>query len=149
MLHAAVRPTDIIRLQRGTEGKRDVLVTDMKSTTKAKVEHRLQVAFYHLVLEKLLGQGGIDPVRIRTAIFYRGTPHPADAEEDEEQVRQREAARQRFGLDDALLEVVADPDAYLQAFEDLVTGKDSAVGVAQPHAGYGTPFPVHISPLPG
>ena len=37
----------------------------------------------------------------------------------------REAARTWLGLDDALLEVVADPEAYLQAVRDLVLGPDS------------------------
>jgi hypothetical protein len=38
----------------------------------------------------------------------------------------RGSARRWLGLDDALLEVVADPDAYLRSAHDLVTGPDSA-----------------------
>ena len=117
---------DIVRLQRDAEGKLDVLIADMKSTTTAKVEHRLQVAFYDLMLTKLFEREGIAPVQIQTAILYRGTPQTAGQSEDEKETQHREAARQWFGLEDELLEVVADPEAYLQAVEDLVTGPQSA-----------------------
>jgi hypothetical protein len=117
---------DLVRLYRDVEGTLDVLIADMKSTITAKVEHRLQVAFYHLMLTKLFERESIVPVQIRTAILYRGTPQVAGQVEDEKELQHREAARQWFGLDDALLEVVADPEAYLQAVEDLVTGPESA-----------------------
>ena len=42
------------------------------------------------------------------------------------ELQHREAARQWFGLDDALLEVAADTEAYLQAVLDDVTGPESA-----------------------
>src|SRR5205807_4561878 len=37
----------------------------------------------------------------------------------------RDAARQVFGLEDALLEVVAEAEAYVQSVRDLVLDKDS------------------------
>ncbi len=74
---------DLVRLERDAEGRLDVLITDMKSTTTAKVEHRLQVAFYHLMLTKLFEGEGIAPLRIRPAILYRGKPQPAGQAADE------------------------------------------------------------------
>ncbi len=38
---------DILRLERDAAGALRILIADMKSSTSAKVEHRLQVAFYH------------------------------------------------------------------------------------------------------
>jgi hypothetical protein len=44
---------DLLRLERSEDGTLCALVTDMKSTVEIKVEHRLQVAFYRLMLERL------------------------------------------------------------------------------------------------
>ena len=115
---------DIIRLERDESGALHVLITDMKSTTRAKVEHRLQVAFYHLLVETLFKTQEVSPVAIETAILFRGVPH-GEQEPDEEAQRQREAARKWLGLAEGLLEIVADPEAYRQAVIDLVTGPDS------------------------
>jgi hypothetical protein len=115
---------DIIRLERDEAGALHVLITDMKSTTKAKVEHRLQVAFYHLLLETLFEKHGVGPVAIETAILFRGAPH-GQQQADEDAQRQREAARTWLGVEDGFLEIVADPCAYRQAVIDLVTGPDS------------------------
>jgi AAA domain/PD-(D/E)XK nuclease superfamily len=114
---------DIVRMAKDQTGALDVLVTDMKSTTRAKVEHRLQVAFYHLLLERLFERGAIGPATIRTSILFRGVPEEQVL--DEGLAAQREAARKWLGLDEGLLEIVADPDAYRQAVIDLVTGPDS------------------------
>ncbi len=44
---------DLVRLERQADGTLLVLIGDMKSTVEVKVEHRLQVAFYRLMLERL------------------------------------------------------------------------------------------------
>ena len=41
------------------DGTLHVLIADMKSSTSAKVEHRLQVAFYHAMLAALFADAGI------------------------------------------------------------------------------------------
>jgi hypothetical protein len=124
---------DLLRLERHADDSLAALIADMKSTTSVKVEHRLQVAFYHLMLEQLLKDAGVACQKIGTAVLFRG---PADAAPEDEQWRPlREAAREWFGLEKTLLEVVDDPNAYLQAVRDLVTGPDS---VARRVAG--TPF---------
>jgi hypothetical protein len=115
---------DLLRLERHAGGALHALIADMKSTTAVKVDHRLQVAFYHLMLARLFQKEGIACNSIRTGILFRG---PADAPPDDPELGSlREAAREWFGLEDTLLELVDDPDAYLQSVRDLVTGADSA-----------------------
>ena len=58
---------DLVRVKRDQAGALDVLVTDMKSTTRAKVEHRLQAAFYHLLLERLFERAAIGPATIKAS----------------------------------------------------------------------------------
>src|SRR5262249_34930862 len=74
-------------------------------------------------LDRLVQEQGIPSGSIRTGILFRG---PADAPDDDEELRPlRDAAREWFGLKDTLLELVDDPDAYLQSVRDLVTGPNS------------------------
>ena len=115
---------DLMRLERSADGTLHVLIGDMKSTAEAKVEHRLQVAFYRLMLERLLDDGGIARAPVETGILFRPPADPTP-EEEEEIEPLREAARLVFGLDGSLLEIVANPDAYLQSAHDLVLGRDS------------------------
>src|SRR5207302_574518 len=84
----------------------------------------LQVAFYHLMLARLFEQNAVPCARIQTSVMFRG-PAEATAAQAEQLQPLKDAARTWLGLEDALLEVVADPDAYLQAVHDLVVGPDS------------------------
>jgi CRISPR/Cas system-associated exonuclease Cas4 (RecB family) len=138
---------DILRLERDAAGRLTITIADMKSSRSAKVEHRVQVAFYHAMLTRLLAAHEIEFDEIRMAILYRGPSEADDVQlDDEDRARreaQRQAASEQFGVTDALLEIVADPEHYLRAVEDLVTGKESrAVRVAE------TPFdqvPYHLT----
>src|SRR5262245_44507419 len=115
---------DLLRLERPADGTLQILIGDMKATTEVKVEHRLQVAFYRLMLERLLKDAGLTHLPIQTGILFRPPADPTP--EEEEEVRPlRDAARQVFGLGGSLLEVVADADAYVQSAHDLVLGTDS------------------------
>ncbi|MDI3339594.1 MAG: AAA domain-containing protein [Sphaerobacter sp.] len=119
---------DILRLTRGPDGRLAALVADIKSSTAARLEHRLQVACYGEMLATILAEAGIDCAPPALAVLYRGSPHAGRelrAEEAAELARQREAARTYFGLDDALLDIVADPESFRDAVHDLVTGPDS------------------------
>jgi predicted RecB family nuclease len=62
---------DLIKLERSEDGTLDILIGDMKSTVEVKVEHRLQVAFYRLMLEQLLKDGGIPHATVKTGILLR------------------------------------------------------------------------------
>jgi hypothetical protein len=116
---------DLARLERRADGALNVLVADLKSTARVKVEHRLQVAFYGLMLRKLLEAAGVGHEPVQTAILFRPPADPTPEERLEIEPFQA-AAMQSFGLGDALLEVVADAQAYVQSARDLVLASDSA-----------------------
>lgn len=120
---------DILRLQRDSSGNLSFIIADMKSSAGPKVEHRLQVAFYHVMVETLFEQSGLDLCQKQTAILYRG-PMGAAVEKlspEDAQLREahRAAAQAIFGLGEHYLEVITDPAAYLAEVENLVTGPDS------------------------
>ncbi len=126
---------DLLLLRRTSDRSLDVLIIDMKSSTAAKVEHRLQVAFYHAMLDTLFETGGLTQYSITTGVLYRGPSMDAPAPSPAEQIRlanQRAAAQAMFGIDDAYLEIVDDPNAYRAEVATLVTNRDSlAAEVAQ------------------
>ncbi len=125
---------DLLRLERSADGPLHVFIGDMKSTVEVKVEHRLQVAFYRLMLEHIFKSAGISHSTVQTGILYRPPADPTP--EDEEEIKPlRDAAKQVFGLNNALLEIVADQQAYLQSAHDLVLGKESTARRVA-----GTPF---------
>ena len=115
---------DLVRLERQKDGTLHVLIGDMKSTVEVKVEHRLQVAFYRVMLEQLFEKDGIAHQPVQMGILFRPPADPTPEEQTELQPL-KDAAKQTFDLDDALLEVVADPQAYVQSVHDLVLASDS------------------------
>src|SRR6516165_485674 len=110
---------DLVRLERRADGTLHVLIGDMKSTTEVKVEHRLQVAFYRLMLERLFEQERIAHQPVQLGILFRAPANPSPEEESTVEAL-RGAAERTFGLPGALVEVVPDPRAYLQSVHDLV-----------------------------
>ena len=125
---------DLLRLAKTPFGTLHVFIGDMKSTVEVKVEHRLQVAFYRIMLEEIFKKAGIGHKTVQTGILFRPPADPTP--EGEVEIKPlRDAAKQTFNLADALLEIIADQEAYLQSAHDLVLGKDS---VARNVAG--TPF---------
>ena len=119
---------DLLRAERAADGTLRLLIADMKSSTASKVEHRLQVAFYHEMLATLLAGHGIVHAGIEIAILYRGPVRESlltPAEDRETQIAQRADAEATFGTATGLLDRVTDVDAYLGSVRDLVTGDDS------------------------
>lgn len=136
---------DLLRLERDPDGALHVLIADMKSSTSARVEHRLQVAFYHEMLAALCADAGV-LASFRTAILYRGPTEgtlPASPEEHRLQEEQRAAALALFGVTDALLEFVPAPENYRAEVASLVTApRSTAARIAE------APFvelPFHLS----
>lgn len=125
---------DLVRLERQADGTLSVLIGDMKSTVEVKVEHRLQVAFYRLMLERLFKVEGVAHEPVQMGILFRPPADPTPEEQIELQPL-KEAAKQAFGMDHALLEVVAEPQAYVQSVHDLVLDKESTARRVA-----GTPF---------
>jgi len=115
---------DLIRLSRAAGGALRLLIVDMKSSAHPRVEHRLQVCFYQVLIERLLAEAGIAHEKMESGILYRGGAE-IDLEPEEEE-RQRECARDILAVSDALLELTKDPEAYLYEITDLVTGDGSA-----------------------
>ncbi len=74
---------DLLRLERAPDGTLHALVADMKSTVQVKVEHRLQVAFYRLMLERLFRDGDVAHEPIRTGILFRPPADPTPEEQAE------------------------------------------------------------------
>jgi len=124
---------DILRMERDGDGALHTLIVDIKSSTAARVEHRLQVAFYVAMLESLLREAGIAYEPIRMGVLYRGPGENGFDPTDiplEEQAVQMDAAHVQFNVPDAYLEVVDDPESYRGAVRDLVTSKESVAAVA-------------------
>src|SRR5262249_28382749 len=71
---------DLVRLERQADGTLLVLIGDMKSTVEVKVEHRLQVAFYRLMLERLFKAEGVahQPVQMGILFWPPADPPPED-----------------------------------------------------------------------
>ena len=63
---------DMLRLRRAEDGLLHVLIADMKSTSLPKIEHRLQVAFYHQMLGAILHDADIEHAPFELGILYRG-----------------------------------------------------------------------------
>lgn len=130
---------DIVRLERDDNGTLDVLVADMKATTTAKVEHRLQVAFYREMLERLFHEAGVPHREIAIGILYRGAPglnEPADEEEAARIAAEQAEAARLFGVAGAQIELTPDPDAYRDAVRALLTAPGSVANdvIAAPFA---------------
>ena len=105
---------DILRLARDASGALQILIADIKSSTAAKVEHRLQVAFYAEMVAALLAEAGIAVdrrVQIDLGILYRGPTddaRPATASDRERRELERARARDLLGVEDGLLELIVE-----------------------------------------
>ncbi len=144
---------DILRLARDERGALRVLIADIKSSTAVKVEHRLQVAFYHEMLAALFEQEGVACDAIELGVLYRGpaaagdpTPGSTAGPRSEDVARyaaQRALAEDYLGTREGLLEIVEDPESYRAAVRDLVT--DHASTAARVAAAPFDEIPYHLT----
>lgn len=119
---------DLLRFKRDDDGRLGVLIADMKATRATKVDHRLQVAFYHEMITRLFADASIDFSGIELAILYRGPSSPdvtLTPGELAERERQRQLALETFGVSEGFLEVIRDPQHYIGSVRDLVTDEQS------------------------
>jgi hypothetical protein len=118
---------DILRLERDAAGVLRVLIADMKSSAKPKVEHRLQVAFYAEMLDALFSTEGIACTEIATGILYQGPRDTSRLSEPElaRLATERAEAEHTLGVEIGLLELIADGESYRASVRDLVTGEAS------------------------
>lgn len=115
---------DILLLSRDAAGRLSLLIADAKSSTSAKVEHRIQVGFYHAMLTEILAAAGVRCEHIETAVLYRGPAEPGGLADEAARTR----AERRLGVPNAYLEVIADPEAYLMEVRDFTKGDESVAG---------------------
>ncbi|MFN8485376.1 MAG: AAA domain-containing protein [Anaerolineae bacterium] len=123
---------DLLRMARDADGGLHLFIADMKSSTAARMEHRLQVAFYHTMLARLLDDAGVSWASLGMGILYRGKPTPDTGDEVAHDpaaeallTEHSAAAAALLGVTDAFLEIVDPPDSYIEAVQDLVTGPGS------------------------
>ena len=116
---------DVLRFEQDGQGQLQILIADMKSTVEVKVEHRLQVAFYAIMLERLLTDSGVKCDEVQIGILFRPPTSTTTEQEVEVLPPLRDAAKKWFKLDAVLLEVVGDQEAYRRSARDLVTAPDS------------------------
>src|SRR5690606_36824760 len=119
---------DILRLDRDEAGELRALIADIKSSRSAKVEHRLQVAFYHEMLATTFDSAGI-AATIETGILYRGSTDgvsPASPAEQRMLEEQAALATALFGVNGALPELVTNPENYRAEAADLLIGPDAS-----------------------
>ena len=118
---------DLLRLSRDQKGDLSVLIADIKASRRAKVEHRLQLAFYYRMLETLLGEEEIAVASLRFGVLYRGPQSIEEAAPDARETLEnhRRAARETWGLNDYYFEMCDDAPTYLNSLDRLVFGDDS------------------------
>lgn len=136
---------DILRLNRTDEGALHLLVVDAKSSKTPKIEHRLQVAFYHEMLAMLFGDHDIGFESIELGVLYRGAEETEEQSEAAKKLRDLhfQNARDIFGTERGFLELVEEKDDYLQSVRELVTGDDSRAARVSGQAFETVPF--HLS----
>ncbi len=118
---------DLLLLERDQTGVVRVLVIDMKSSVTSRVEHRLQVACYLVMLRELFFQRGIEVAAIDIGIVYRGADDPIRLSPEERLIEEqrRVAAAERLGISGACLDLIADPTPYLDVVDDLALARNS------------------------
>ena len=84
------------------------LIADMKSTAEVKVEHRLQVAFYRLMLDRSVQERRHHPRTGPDGHPLPPTRRPDARRRDRDQAAMRDAAKKSSAWTTCLLEVVAD-----------------------------------------
>lgn len=119
---------DLLRLERDKNGLLQLLIIDMKSSNSVKVEHRLQVAFYQLIITKLFENYAVKYSSINTGILYTGSEDLINKSTKEKIAvfeEQRVIANRLLGTTNSYLEIIKDQQAYLDSVYDLVTGPNS------------------------
>ena len=118
---------DLLRLSRDENGGLHVLVADMKASQRAKVEHRLQLAFYYRMIETLFARENEPIASLKFGVLYRG---PGDreglpVEQVETLEKHRAAALEVWGLDHWFFEMCDEEPTYLNSLRRLVFDDDS------------------------
>lgn len=132
---------DAIDLRRNELGELSAFIVDFKSTTAARMEHRLQIAFYREMVEAAFGPAGIS-AEISLGVLYRGAPSFGADDEDPALAQRRADAWETFGVA-GYLERIEEPEALRRHVRSLVFGPESEArrNLAQPF----TELPFHLN----
>jgi hypothetical protein len=114
---------DAIDFRKDETGRLSALIVDFKSTTAARMEHRLQIAFYREMLDSVLGSAGIVP-QTTLGVLYRGAPTAEAGADDPALAAQRADARETFGVE-GYLERIDDANALRRHVRSLVLSETS------------------------
>ncbi len=118
---------DLLRLSRDSEGGLHVLIADMKASQRAKVEHRLQLAFYYRMIAALFASAGEPIASLKFGVLYKGPGDRDGLTPDQVELleKHRAAAREIWGLDEWFFESCDDEATYLNSLRRLVFDEDS------------------------
>ena len=118
---------DLLRLTRAENGELHVLIADMKASMRAKVEHRLQLAFYFRMIETLFRQADVSIEKLEFGVLYRGSQELGEIAPGEQTLLQshQAAAREIWNLNDYYFELCDDVPTYLNSLDKLVFNSDS------------------------
>lgn len=116
---------DVIRFDRDDDGRVSALIVDIKASARPSVPHRLQVAFYHRMVESIFAEHGVHVGEIRTGILFKGVRLEDLPKRDLDLEAKRQEAVDWFAAGNAFLEIVSDPASFLRTADDLLLGPDS------------------------
>jgi predicted RecB family nuclease len=116
---------DLLRFDRDDSNRLTAFIVDIKKSSAATVEHKLQVAFYHEMLTQILANRQVALDRIDLGILFEGPKHPSD-QQTPEQIAATVDAKRTFGTNRGSLERVDNASDYVDSIKDLVTGSNSA-----------------------
>jgi hypothetical protein len=114
---------DAIDFRRSGDGTLSAFIIDFKSTTSARMEHRLQIAFYDEMLRAIFAAEDT-PLDVELGILYRGTPGDGARSDDPALIAQLDDAIETFGID-GYLERIEDPAALRRDVRSLVLDEKS------------------------
>jgi len=123
---------DAIDFRRDAHGRPSALIIDFKSSGAVRMEHRLQIAFYREMLDRLASDAGIQ-LEIELGILFRGAVHAESESEDPGLAEQRADALATFGVE-GYLERIENVNALSRHVRSLVLNEDSEArrNLAQP-----------------
>ncbi len=119
---------DVLLIEPNGDDDLELTVFDMKSSADSRIEHKIQVALYMVMLEELGRTAEIRIGNIAGGIIYRGSNDPERlSNEAARKYRDAQAAAEDLGLAGALLDHIDDPVLYLDTIDDLILDQQAVV----------------------
>jgi hypothetical protein len=119
---------DLLVIRRNSDNQLKCTVLDMKSSADSRVEHKIQVAIYLVMLREIVERAGFRIDSLDGGIVYRGAVDPETLAPDARRKHAAsKAAAEAFGIPSVLLDLSANDPLYLDAVDDLILSQQSAV----------------------